>query len=190
MPPPEAIAGTYVGPDGKKLQVPALTDEDKRTLVRWIDLGCPIDLDHDKGWFLDDQRLTLTLTSPQAGPNVGLPYIVVGMHDTWNRASTWRASRSSPTSRSTTSCRARTWRRSFGGRPTTCGNIDLAGPIGGLEKERDGVGEGPPGGTRLASSDVLGGTVTTVRVRVRACRFACGSNGPTRNGKPDVRKSR
>ena len=24
-----------------------LTDEDRRTLVRWIDLGCPIDLDYD-----------------------------------------------------------------------------------------------------------------------------------------------
>ena len=41
MPPPEAVAGTYVGPDGKKVKVAPLTDEDRRTLVRWIDLGCP-----------------------------------------------------------------------------------------------------------------------------------------------------
>ena len=47
MPPPEAVAGTYVGPDGKKIKVAPLTDEDRRTLVRWIDLGCPIDLDYD-----------------------------------------------------------------------------------------------------------------------------------------------
>ena len=47
MPPPEAVAGTYVGPDGKKIKVAPLTDEDRRTLVRWIDLGCPIDLDFD-----------------------------------------------------------------------------------------------------------------------------------------------
>ena len=47
MPPPEAVAGTYVGPDGKKVKVAPLTDEDRLTLVRWIDLGCPIDLDYD-----------------------------------------------------------------------------------------------------------------------------------------------
>ena len=46
MPPPEAVAGTYVAPDGK-IQVPGLTDEDRLTLVRWIDLGCPIDLSKD-----------------------------------------------------------------------------------------------------------------------------------------------
>ena len=40
MPPPEAVAGTYVGPDGKKISVPGLSEEDKLTLVRWIDLGC------------------------------------------------------------------------------------------------------------------------------------------------------
>jgi hypothetical protein len=38
MPPPEAVK------DGK---VKPLTDEDRRTLLRWIDLGCPIDLDYD-----------------------------------------------------------------------------------------------------------------------------------------------
>jgi hypothetical protein len=47
MPPPEAVAGTCTGPDGSKVHVAALTDEDRRTLVRWVDLGCPIDLDHD-----------------------------------------------------------------------------------------------------------------------------------------------
>src|SRR6185436_13231858 len=38
MPPPEAIAGTYEGSDGKKIKVLPLDDEDRRTLVRWIDL--------------------------------------------------------------------------------------------------------------------------------------------------------
>ena len=73
MPPPEAVAGTYDGPDGQKIKVAPLTDEDRRTLVRWIDLGCPIDLDYDPakpqkrgyGWMLDDQRPTLTLTYPE-----------------------------------------------------------------------------------------------------------------------------
>ena len=47
MPPPEAVAGTYEGPDGKKIKVAPLTDEDRRTIFRWIDLGCPVDLDFD-----------------------------------------------------------------------------------------------------------------------------------------------
>ena len=80
MPPPEAVAAGKVAP---------LTDEDRFTLVRWIDLGCPIDLDHNAknsgkrglGWMLDDQRPTLSLTYPQAGSNPRLARILVGMHD-------------------------------------------------------------------------------------------------------------
>ena len=89
MPPPEAVAGTYEGVDGKKIKVPPLSDEDRRTLVRWIDLGCPIDLDYDaaqpaargSGWLQDDSRPTLTLTSPRAGAHAELSRILVGMHD-------------------------------------------------------------------------------------------------------------
>ena len=89
MPPPEAVAGTYVGPDGKKVKVAPLSDEDRRTLVRWIDLGCPIDLDYDPahpeergyGWMLDDNRPTLTLTAPKPGANDPVTRILVGMHD-------------------------------------------------------------------------------------------------------------
>jgi hypothetical protein len=89
MPPPEAVAGTYTGPDGKSIKVAPLSDEDRLTLVRWIDLGCPIDLDYDLakptvrgfGWMLDDQRPTLTLTSPRPGNNPPLTRILVGMHD-------------------------------------------------------------------------------------------------------------
>ena len=75
MPPPEAV---------KAGKVKDLTDEDRMTLVRWIDLGCPIDLSKDNarpGWSLDDQRPTLTLTYPRAGSNESLTRIVVGMHD-------------------------------------------------------------------------------------------------------------
>jgi hypothetical protein len=89
MPPPEAVAGTYRGPDGKPIKVAPLSDEDRLTLVRWIDLGCPINLDFDParpqapgyGWMLDDQRPTLTLTYPRAGTNPPLERIVVGMYD-------------------------------------------------------------------------------------------------------------
>jgi hypothetical protein len=80
MPPPEAV---------KEGKVKPLTDEDRLTLVRWIDLGCPVDLDYDPanpkergyGWMLDDTRPTLTLTYPKAGANPPLTRLLVGMHD-------------------------------------------------------------------------------------------------------------
>ncbi len=76
MPPPAAVKSGKVKP---------LSDEDRLTLVRWIDLGCPIDLTFNPaspqatghGWMLDDQRPTLTMTTPTAGAN----RILVGMHD-------------------------------------------------------------------------------------------------------------
>jgi hypothetical protein len=90
MPPPDAV---------KSGKVAALTDEDRRTLVRWIDLGCPIDLDYDpthpdrrgEGWMADDNRPILTLTYPRArddeflrffaGLNEEFSRILLGMHD-------------------------------------------------------------------------------------------------------------
>ena len=80
MPPPDAVKSGKVAP---------LTDEDRLTLVRWIDLGCPIDLSYAPakpqaagfGWALDDQRPTLTLTSPKSGANPPLERILIGMHD-------------------------------------------------------------------------------------------------------------
>jgi hypothetical protein len=80
MPPAQAVKAGKVKP---------LTDEDRRTLVRWIDLGCPIDLDFDPrhperrgyGWMCDDMRPTLTLTHPRAGANASLKRLLVGMHD-------------------------------------------------------------------------------------------------------------
>jgi Hydrazine synthase alpha subunit middle domain len=91
MPPPKALAGIYLGLNGKPIKVPPLSDEDRLTLVRWIDLGCPIDLDPGynprnpqpgtSGWLLDDQRPTLTLTAPMAGANPAIERILVGMHD-------------------------------------------------------------------------------------------------------------
>jgi hypothetical protein len=89
MPPPKAVAGTYKGPDGKLIKVAPLSDEDRLTLVRWIDLGSPIDLDSDpahperrgQGIACDEQRPTLTLTYPQASVNAPLTRLLVGMHD-------------------------------------------------------------------------------------------------------------
>jgi hypothetical protein len=70
-------------------KVPPLSDEDKRTLVRWIDLGCPIDMDFDPahpqatghGWMLDENRPILTLTLPAPGANARVDRILIGMHD-------------------------------------------------------------------------------------------------------------
>jgi hypothetical protein len=57
--------------------------------VRWVDLGCPIDLTFDKneptaaprGWLLDDQRPTLALSHPQPGTNRKFDRLLIGMHD-------------------------------------------------------------------------------------------------------------
>ncbi len=89
MPPPEAVAGTYRDNTGRAIRVAPLTEEDRLTLVRWIDLGCPIDLDFDnqhperrgRGWLADDTRPTLTVAWPQPGNNEPLHEIVFGMHD-------------------------------------------------------------------------------------------------------------
>ena len=85
MPPPEAVA-KGAGTNGK---VQPLSDEDRFTLVRWIDLGCPIDLDYDAenraargaGWLCDDNRPTLAVTYPRAGENAEFSRILVGMND-------------------------------------------------------------------------------------------------------------
>ncbi len=90
MPPAEAVAGTAKDPSGRPQRVPPLSDEEKLAFVRWIDLGCPIDLDYDpshpdrrgQGWLLDEGRPTLTVTTPQAGENTEpISAILVGMHD-------------------------------------------------------------------------------------------------------------
>ncbi|MCB1009584.1 MAG: hypothetical protein KDB94_11910, partial [Acidobacteria bacterium] len=53
--------------------VPPLTSEERLTIVRWIDLGCPIDTgagaDAPYGWLLDDQRPALALSLPRPGAN-------------------------------------------------------------------------------------------------------------------------
>src|SRR5262249_35178271 len=80
--------GKVMPPGGRGGGIP-LTDEQKRTIVRWIDLGCPIDLDYDpknpektgRGWIMDDQRPVLALPGRVGGKNAELSRIVVGMHD-------------------------------------------------------------------------------------------------------------
>jgi hypothetical protein len=83
MPPVEAVKSGKVQP---------LSDDDRLTLIRWIDLGCPIDLDYDLskpdvvpngGWLTDEVRPALTVTTPRAGRNAPLTRILIGMHDAY-----------------------------------------------------------------------------------------------------------
>ncbi len=65
------FTGTIMPPPGSG--VPALSEEEKRTFARWIDLGCPINSGEESGngaygWFLDDLRPTLTVSQPRPGP--------------------------------------------------------------------------------------------------------------------------
>jgi hypothetical protein len=89
MPPPSSITGDYEGPDGKRIKVPPLTAEDRLTIIRWIDLGCPIDLDFDPmhpgvrgfGWMCDDNRPIVAVTLPPPGQRDVLDCILIGLHD-------------------------------------------------------------------------------------------------------------
>ena len=59
-------------PDSDPAQYPRLTEDEKMTIARWIDLGCPITsqdggIDQDLGWFADELRPTLDISLPLAG---------------------------------------------------------------------------------------------------------------------------
>ena len=66
--------------------VPGLSEDEKILFARWIDLGCPINTgtgsDAAYGWFLDDVRPTLTVSSPRQNENsTPLSEIRVGVAD-------------------------------------------------------------------------------------------------------------
>ena len=89
MPPPDAVAGRAIGPAGKTVKVDPLTNEDRRTIVRWIDLGCPIDFDFDPehpekrgyGWQLDDSRPVVAINPQVDGKSRTIRQLTIGMHD-------------------------------------------------------------------------------------------------------------
>lgn len=75
-------AGTIMPPPGSG--VPALTEDEKMLFARWIDLGAPITQPGKDavGWFADESRPTLTVSSPQAGLNPSqIEMIRIGAHD-------------------------------------------------------------------------------------------------------------
>jgi hypothetical protein len=79
------FTGTIMPPPGSK--VPPLSQDEKMTIARWVDLGCPIDLGWGNanarfGWFLDDLRPVLTVSAPRPGPNPGpLDELRIGVAD-------------------------------------------------------------------------------------------------------------
>ena len=78
-------SGMIMPPPGSS--VPPLSEDEKMTIARWIDLGCPIDTAQTDGspgygWFLDDLRPTLTISSPNQNRNTApLTAIRVGVAD-------------------------------------------------------------------------------------------------------------
>ena len=65
------FTGTIMPPPGT---APALSQDEKMLIARWIDLGCPIDNgvtggNGAFGWFQDDLRPTVTVSSPRPGYN-------------------------------------------------------------------------------------------------------------------------
>jgi Hydrazine synthase alpha subunit middle domain len=58
--------GTLMPPPGSGAT--PLSDDEKFTFARWVDLGCPIDLDNSGfGWFLDDLKPSVNISLPRAG---------------------------------------------------------------------------------------------------------------------------
>lgn len=80
------FTGTIMPPPGS---APPLTMDEKMLFARWVDLGCPINVgegtnNEDYGWFLDDVRPALAVSSPRPGLNAGpLTLIRIGVADAY-----------------------------------------------------------------------------------------------------------
>ena len=70
--------------------VPPLSEDEKMTIARWIDLGCPIDIGQQYGqaavgWFLDDHKPTVEVSAPRAGYGpAAIPAIRFGLADAYS----------------------------------------------------------------------------------------------------------
>ena len=78
--------GTIMPPPGSG--VPPLSEDDKMTIARWIDLGASITRQGDpsyKGYYADELKPVLALSQPRAGLNSGpLAVIMVGVFDAYS----------------------------------------------------------------------------------------------------------
>jgi len=79
--------GTIMPPPDS--DVPPLTVDEQMRFARWVDLGCPINEDEGGasaafGWYLDDVRPTVALSSPRAGRNENaVAEIHIGLADAY-----------------------------------------------------------------------------------------------------------
>jgi len=82
------FSGTIMPP--ANAGVPPLSDDEKMLFARWIDLGCPISttdsvLKANLGWFFDDLRPTLTVSSPaERKPDGALSVLRFGAYDSYS----------------------------------------------------------------------------------------------------------
>jgi hypothetical protein len=79
--------GDIMPPPGSA--VPPLSEDEKMTFARWVDLGCPIDTGAgtgtNYGWHFDDLRPTLTVSSPrQNRNNPPLTELKIGVADAYS----------------------------------------------------------------------------------------------------------
>lgn len=79
--------GSIMPPPGSG--VPPLSEDEKMTFARWIDLGCPINTgsgdDANYGWFLDELRPTVAVSSPRPNRNrTPLTELRVGVADAYS----------------------------------------------------------------------------------------------------------
>ena len=78
--------GTMMPPPGSG--VPPLSADEMMSIARWIDIGAPITAQGDpsyKGYFADEVKPTVALSSPRAGVNSGaLSAIRIGMFDAYS----------------------------------------------------------------------------------------------------------
>jgi hypothetical protein len=73
--------------------VPPLSEDEKMMFARWVDLGCPINTgtgdDANYGWFLDELRPTVAVSSPRQNLNsTPLTEIRVGVADAYTGVNT------------------------------------------------------------------------------------------------------
>jgi hypothetical protein len=84
--------GTIMPPPNSGAQ--SLSIDEKMTFARWVDLGCPINAgegteDANFGWFVDDVRPALTVSSPRPGRNTSpILAIKVGVADAYTGIAT------------------------------------------------------------------------------------------------------
>ena len=165
MPPPEAVAGTYVGPGRQEDQGRAA---DRRGPPHASSAGStwaarstwtttpPSPQSRGYGWMLDDQRPTLTLTYPAAGANAAADAHPGRHARLLHRPGPGQLPGDGRLRRRRRRRRRRTWRRKF--KPTADGvwELTLAKPLTDLPRGKLTVSVKDRQGNLTDRADVLG----------------------------------